>query len=359
MSGGIDSSVAAALLKQEGYQVVGLTMLIQPSAKMTEGSGSPAGYCGIDAVADAKRLACRLGIDHQVVNLRDVFAQKVIADFCREYSRGRTPNPCIRCNRYIKFDALLQQAKELGAEFVATGHYAKIERGDADRRHLLKKGVDSSKDQSYFLYALTQEQLGHSLFPLGNLTKEKVRQIAQELELPVADKRESQEVCFISGDDYPAFVRRYTPGAVKPGPILDRQGNVLGEHRGIIYYTVGQRKGLGVSAREPLYVVAIDGDRNAVIVAGKEEVYGTELTASELNWIATEPLQQPVGVNARIRYQHREADSVVTPLDENKVRVRFKEPQMAITPGQAVVFYDSDVVVGGGIIEQVREEGGL
>ena len=359
MSGGVDSSVAAALLKQEGYQVVGMTMLIQPSDRMTEGTGKPGGCCSIDAVTDAKRVAYRLAIPHYTVNLRDVFAQKVIADFCAEYSRGRTPNPCIRCNRYIKFDALLQKAQELDAEFIATGHYAKIESEDADRRHLLKKGADSSKDQSYFLYVLTQEQLGHSLFPLGDLTKKEVRQIAQELELHVADKGESQEICFVPGDDYPAFVRKYASGAVKPGPILDRQGNVLGEHRGIIYYTVGQRKGLGVSARKPLYVVAINSDRNAIIVAGKEEVYGTELTASELNWIAMEPPQQPFRVNTRIRYQHREAESLVTPLDDNKARIKFKEPQMAITPGQAVVFYDGDKVVGGGIIEQVIEEGNL
>jgi tRNA-specific 2-thiouridylase len=352
MSGGVDSSVAAALLKEEGYQVIGITMQVWPSSKSADESGASGGCCGLDAVADAKRVAYRLGIPHHVVDFRDVFARKVVDHFCQEYSLGRTPNPCIRCNQFVKFDSLLRKAKELDAGFVATGHYARIEK-EASGRCLLKKGTDKRKDQSYFLYVMTQEQLSHSLFPLGDLTKERVRRMAGEFELPVTDKSESQDICFIPGNDYTEFLKEYVAAAVKPGQILDGQGNVLGQHRGIIHYTIGQRKGLGVSAREPLYVLAINHEENAVIVGGKDEVYSTELTASEINWIATEVPEQPVNVSARIRYLHREAAAVVTPLGEDRAQVKFKEPQMAITPGQAVVFYDGDTVIGGGSIESV------
>jgi len=351
MSGGVDSSVAAALLKEDGCQVIGMTMQIWPSDEMAEEAEGLGGCCGAGAVADAKTIAHKLGIPHYVVNLKDVFDRTVIADFCHEYNLGRTPNPCIRCNRFVKFDALLKKANELDAEFVATGHYARIERRDADGRRLLKKGVDCEKDQSYFLYSLTQGQLENILFPLGELTKERVRQIAGELRLPVANKAESQEICFIPDNDYSRFVREYVADAAEPGPILDRQGNVLGEHRGIISYTIGQRKGLGISTDKPLYVVAIDRERNAVIVGNKEEVYGTELTAADLNWVSVEVPQQPIRVRTRIRYLHQEADSVVVPLEEHRVQVQFEEPQMAITPGQAAVFYGEDDVLGGGVIQ--------
>jgi len=359
MSGGVDSSVAAALLKEQGYEVIGLTMQIWPSSRLAEGTEGPGGCCGIGAIADAKRVAYRLDIPHYVVNFRDVFARKVIADFCHEYSLGRTPNPCIRCNQFIKFGALLTKAKELGADLMATGHYARVEKEDADGRRLLKKGNDCRKDQSYFLYVMTQEQLRHSLFPLGELTKERVRRIAEELELPVANRPESQEICFIPDNDYPAFLKEYAGDEGKPGPIMDRRGNILGEHRGIIFYTIGQRKGLGISAGEPLYVVAINREENAIIVGSKKEAYAVEFTASELNWIAIDEPKQPMRVSARIRYRHQEAEALVTPSGENRVQVRFKEPQMAIAPGQAVVFYDGDTVIGGGSIEQVRDKGEL
>jgi len=294
MSGGVDSSVTAALLKEEGYQVLGATMQIWPSNELADEADKFGGCCGLDAVSDAKRVAYKLGIPHYVMNFRDIFAQKVIANFCREYSLGRTPNPCIRCNEYIKFDALLGRAKELDADFVATGHYARIERDEVSGRYLLKKGVDRRKDQSYVLYVMTQNQLRHALMPLGGFTKERARQIARELGLPVADKTESQEICFIPDDDYTRFLKEYMPQAAQPGPILDRDGNTLGEHRGILSYTVGQRKGLGISAREPLYVVAIDRERNAIIVGTKREVYGDELIAADLNWIAMESPKQPI-----------------------------------------------------------------
>ena len=353
MSGGVDSSVTAALLKEEGYEVIGATMQVWPSNELADEADRFGGCCGLDAVSDAKRVARKLGIPHYVMDFRDVFAEKVISNFCREYSLGRTPNPCIRCNEYIKFDALLRRAKELDADFVATGHYARIERDEASGRYLLKKGVDRRKDQSYVLYVMTQDQLGHVLTPLGGYTKEQVRWIARELGLPVADKAESQEICFIPDGDYTRFVKEYMPQAAKPGPVLDREGTIMGEHRGILFYTIGQRKGLGLSAGEPLYVVDIDRERNAVIVGTKGEVYGDELIASGLNWISIEP--PPLELKAKIRYRHREADAVITPLlTKDRAHVKFKQPQMAITPGQAIVFYHRDTVVGGGTIEQVN-----
>ncbi len=355
MSGGVDSSIAAAILKEEGYQVIGVTMQIWPSDKQAGEVDKFGGCCGLGAIEDAKRVAYKLGIPHYVLNFRDIFAQKVIADFCQEYSLGRTPNPCIRCNQYIKFDALLERANRLGADFVATGHYARVGKNEANGRHLLKKGIDRRKDQSYVLYTLTQEQLKHTLLPIGDLTKERVREKARELELPVAAKPESQEICFIPDDDYTRFLKEYIPQAVKPGPILDRQGNILGKHRGILFYTIGQRKGLGISAKEPLYVIAIIQERNAIVVGSKEEVYGTELIASGLNWITIARPKQPFTVRAKIRYLHNEAEAEIIPVDEDRVQARFEKPQMAITPGQAIVFYDGDTVVGGGTIEQASK----
>lgn len=355
MSGGVDSSVAAALLKEEGYEVIGATMQVWPSKELADEADKFGGCCGLDAASDAKAVALKLGIPHYVINFRDIFAEKVISNFCREYSRGRTPNPCIRCNRYIKFDALLSRAKELDSDFVATGHYARIEHNGVSGRYLLKKGVDRSKDQSYMLYLMTQSQLRNALTPLGGCTKERVRQIARELGLTVADRAESQEICFIPNGDYTRFLKEYMPQAAKPGPILDREGNTLGQHRGILFYTIGQRRGLGISAGEPLYVVDIDRERNAIIVGTRREIYGNELIASDLNWIAIEPPQQPIELKAKIRYRHREADAMITPmLTRDQAHVRFKQPQMAITPGQAIVFYHEDTVVGGGTIEQIN-----
>ena len=335
MSGGVDSSVAAALLKDQGYEVISVTMPVWPLNELTD---------------EAQRVAHKLGIPHYVVNFCEIFEGKVVTDFCREYSRGRTPNPCIRCNQYIKFGALLNRARELDANLIATGHYARIEK--SNERYILKKGVDTTKDQSYALYTMTQDRLEHTLMPLGNLTKERVRQIAQELGLPVASKPESQEICFIPDNDYPRFLEEHMSQATKPGPILNRKGNILGEHRGIIHYTIGQRRGLGIPAKEPLYVVAIDPDRNAVIIGSRNDVYEDELIADEINWIAFEEPPQPIEVKAKIRYLHRKARALVNPLGNGRARIKFEEPQMAITPGQAVVFYDGEVVVGGGTIEQ-------
>ncbi len=353
MSGGVDSSVAAALLQDEGHQVIGITMQVWPRGKQEHGRLD--GCCGLGAIEDARKVSRKLGIPHYVMDCRDIFAQKVITDFCQEYIRGRTPNPCIRCNQHVKFGTLLERTKQLGADFIATGHYARVEKDEATGSYLLKKGIDHNKDQSYFLSQLTQEQLCHTLLPLGNLTKEKVREIARLLGLAVADKPASQEICFIPGD-YSSFLEDYIPQAVKPGPILDKQGDTVGKHRGITFYTIGQRKGIGLSAPDPLYVTAIEPERNAVVVGNKKETYGKELVASGLNWISITAPEQSLEAKAKIRYHHQEAEANITPLPENKVYVKFKEPQMAITPGQAIVFYDGDTVIGGGTIAEARKQ---
>jgi tRNA-specific 2-thiouridylase len=352
MSGGVDSSVAAALLKEDGYEVIGATMQIWPSNDLAEEAAKFGGCCSLDAVSEAKSVAHRIGIPHYVMNFRNEFAQKVITNFCREYGLGRTPNPCITCNEHIKFDALLHRAKELDADFIATGHYARIEHDEATDRYFLKKGVDHGKDQSYVLYMMSQDHLKHALMPLGVYAKEKVRQIARERGLSVADKAESQDICFIPDGNCSRFLKEYMPEMVKPGPILDREGNMLGKHRGILFYTIGQRKSLGISTEEPLYVIAIDRGRNAIIVGSKEDVYRDELVAADINWVATQSPKQPLELKAKIRYRHREADAIITPISNREAHVKFKQPQMAITPGQAIVFYDKDTVVGGGTIEQ-------
>jgi tRNA-specific 2-thiouridylase len=288
-----------------------------------------------------------LGIPFYAFDLRQEYKTEVLDYFCHEYLSGRTPNPCIRCNRRVKLDALLEKARDRGIEFdyFATGHYVRAEHDESKSRYLLKKAKDVAKDQSYFLFALSQEQLSNSLFPLGSYTKDEVRKMAKDLELGIDDKPESQD--FFAGD-YSSLLGK----VVKPGPILNKEGEILGEHRGIPFYTIGQRKGLGISSKEPLYVTAIDQEKNIIVVGPKEEAYGDELVATELNWVAIEELRQPIDVKAKIRYLHKEAEAMVIPLDEDKVHVKFKEPQMAIAPGQAVVFYDGDTVIGGGTIER-------
>ena len=348
MSGGVDSSVTAVLLKERGFDITGITMQIW---ERSEGWG---GCCSLDSIEDAKRVADGLGIPHYVLNFRDIFREKVIANFCEEYREGRTPNPCIRCNQYIKFDALIKKAKEMDARYLATGHYARIEYDNQSKRYLLKKGVDSQKDQSYVLYVMTQEQLRQTLMPLGNLTKNQVREIAKEKELPVANKPESQEICFIPDENYREFLKKFIPESVMPGPILDNEGKIIGEHQGIGFYTVGQRKGIGIADKKPLYVIAIDKERNSIIVGREKDVYGNELIANDVNYIAMAGLKEPIKVDAKIRYLHQASPALVIPLNKSKVKVKFEKPQRAITPGQAVVFYDKDNVVGGGTILQAN-----
>lgn len=353
MSGGVDSSVAAALLKKQGYQVTGVTMKIW-DGETPPGEGKRHGCYGPgedEDIEDARKVARILGIDYHVFDLRQEYKSEVLDYFCHEYLSGRTPNPCLRCNRSVKFGALLEKAYESGIEFdyFATGHYARVEYDESKHRYLLKKGKDLKKDQSYFLSFLTQDQLSRLLLPLSDYTKQDVRNIAADFGLGIGDKAESQD--FIAGN-YSALVP-----AGSPGTIMSKQGSILGEHRGISSYTIGQRKGLGISVGEPLYVTDIDSEKNAIIVGSKEELYRDELIASGLNWIAIEELTQPLNVKAKIRYLHKEAEAVVTPLGDDKVHVKFREPQMAITPGQAVVFYDGDTVVGGGTIERTGKDG--
>jgi len=352
MSGGVDSSVAAVLLKDQGYEIIGITMNLFSLPKEVCASENPRSCCGWRTREDANRVAAALGIPHFVVDFRREFEQSVIADFCREYSRGRTPNPCIRCNQFIKFDLFFKRAKRLGADFVATGHYA---RGDYDRtsgRRLLKKGLDSEKDQSYFLYPLTQDELSRTLFPVGGYTKKEIRRLAAKNNLPVAQKPESQEICFIPDKDYPRFLKERSSAAFRPGPIVDLNGGIIGEHNGIAHFTVGQRRGMGIAAPNPLYVVAIDAERNTIVAGQNEDLYKSRLEASNLNWISLEKLEEPKAVRARIRYRHVEAKARIVPRDSGVVLVEFERPQRAVTPGQAVVFYDGDTVVGGGTIER-------
>jgi tRNA-specific 2-thiouridylase len=347
MSGGVDSSVAAALLKNEGHDVTGVTMTVWDGGAVP-GRGDRHGCYGPEEedLEDARRVARTLEIPFHVVDLRKEYRTEVLDYVRQEYLSGRTPNPCVRCNRKVKLDSLVARARESGIDFdcVATGHYARVDRDEGSGRFLLKRAKDEKKDQTYFLSALSQEQLACTLFPLGVYTKTEVRKMASDLALPVGDKPESQD--FVTGG-YSFLLE----AAVKSGPIMDRAGNVLGEHRGIPFYTIGQRKGLGLSRREPLYVTEIEPARNALLVGTRDEVYGRELTCSGLNWIATDVLNHPARVTAKIRSKHEEAAAVVTPLGGDKAHVRFEEPQMAITKGQTVVFYDGEVVLGSGTID--------
>ncbi len=341
MSGGVDSSLATALLKEAGYEVIGITMQIWPSDKQAFG-----GCCGLEAIEDAKKVAYKLGIPHYVVNFRDIFAQKVIADFCLEYSLGKTPNPCIRCNQYIKFDALLKKAKELDCSFIATGHYARIEQSP-NGYHLLK-AVDLTKDQSYFLYTLGQSELQHLLLPIGNLHKVEVRRLAAEMGLPTATRRESQDICFIPDNDYRSFIAKHSP--LKSGDIVDTNGKVLGRHSGLAQYTVGQRQGLGLTSNKRLYVIRLDTANNRLVVGTRDQLLSNRLFVSKLSWVSGEAPEELANITAKIRYRSPEATAKLH-LNDGVAEVNFQQPQRAITPGQAIVFYQGNAVLGGGIIE--------
>jgi len=351
MSGGVDSSMAAALLKEQGYDVIGVTLQIWPSGEQ-EG-----GCCSISAIDDARRVAYQLGIPHYVWNFRSFFEEKVVDYFTGAYLQGRTPNPCLLCNKVVRWGEFLRKARSIGADYIATGHYAQVVRDDDSGRFLLLKGADEWKDQSYMLYTLTQDQLAHTLFPLAEYRKERIREMARERGIATAYKPDSQEICFIPNNDYASFISERNPEARRPGNFVDRKGNVLGQHQGIAYYTIGQRKGLGIAFGKPMYVIGIDPERNEVILGEDPEVYHDTLWACDLNWISIPELKEPMRVEAKIRYKANPAWATVSPVISkdgqvipDRVKVTFDEPQRAITPGQAVVFYQGKVVVGGGII---------
>jgi tRNA-specific 2-thiouridylase len=359
MSGGVDSSVAAALLAEQGHEVIGLSMQLYDQR---DGQTSFGSCCSIDDLHDARRVATAINIPHYIVNFERQFDEQVVSNFVQEYAAGRTPLPCAHCNSDLKFATLADRARGFGADAVATGHYARVERDEATGRVLLKRGVDAGKDQSYFLFSLTQDQLARALFPVGDRPKGEVREYARRRRLPVADKPDSQEICFIPDNDYRSFVERNLTdarlkgsrsiGATREGVFVDEQGHVLGSHEGIHRFTIGQRKGLGLASQSgtPMYVLALRPADQQVVVGPKSSLERTTLTASGVNWILGAPAG-PIRVAAQIRHRHQAAPATARALGDGHAELVFDAPQIAITPGQAVVFYDGDVVVGGGWID--------
>ncbi|MBR5682356.1 MAG: tRNA 2-thiouridine(34) synthase MnmA [Ruminococcus sp.] len=351
MSGGVDSSVAAMLLRRSGYEVMGVTLKLFSDEDISEAQKEGRTCCALSDVEDARSVAYRLGFEHIVFNFRDNFREHVMKQFADSYLCGRTPNPCIECNRHVKFDKMLRRAQELGYDYIATGHYAVVEYDGKSGRYLLKRSKDRSKDQTYVLYSLTQEQLAHTLFPLGGLEKTQVRELAEEAGLVNSNKPDSQDICFVPDGDYAAFIRRFTGCDTLCGKFVDMDGNVLGEHKGIINYTIGQRKGLGIALGHPAYVVKKDTEANTVTIGNEADLYTKSLIADDFNLISVEKLEEPMGVTAKTRYSQKEQPAVVSYIGNGEYRVEFDEPQRAVTCGQAVVLYDGDVVVGGGTIK--------
>lgn len=342
MSGGVDSSAAALLLQKAGYEVVGVTLRLKPK-RLWRGADRQ-----LSDIEDARRVCRQIGIDHRVLDLTERFEQAVIAPFAALYEAGRTPNPCVLCNPAIKFGAMLDRAEQMGFDYIATGHYARIEQ-TPEGRFLLKKSY-AAKDQSYVLYTLSQRQLSRTLLPVGDCSKPEIRALAEEAGLAVARKHDSQEICFVDDNDYAGFLERYTGHAAEPGDFLDSKGNVLGRHRGVTHYTVGQRKGLGVSFGRPMYVTKIDAGHNTVTLGGEPERYASALTAGDLNWIPFDTLKNKTRAQVKVRYSAVPAEAALTPLPDGRVRVAFTVPQKSVAPGQAAVFYDGDTVLGGGTI---------
>lgn len=350
MSGGVDSSVAAMLLRDQGYEVMGVTLKLFSDEDIDQAQKDGKTCCALNDVMDARSVAYKLGFEHVVFNFKDNFREYVMKNFSDSYLCGRTPNPCIECNRHVKFDKMLRRALELGYEYIATGHYAVNEYDEASGRWLLKRPKDRSKDQTYVLYSLTQEQLSHAIFPLGGLDKTQVRELAGKVGLINSEKPDSQDICFVPDGDYAAFIRRFTGADVPCGNFVDTEGKVLGEHKGIINYTVGQRKHLGISLGKPAYVVSKDVASNTVTLGDEKDLYTKSLIADDFNLISVPEITEPMRVTAKTRYSQKEQPATVTYLGEGKYKVEFDEPQRAVTSGQAVVLYDGDVVVGGGTI---------
>ena len=338
MSGGVDSSAAALLLKEEGYEVIGITMDFWEGANLS------------GAFGDAARVAQKIGIPHYVIDFRQEFKDTVIKYFIEEYEKGRTPNPCVMCNRFIKWEALLKYANELGASKIATGHYARIERLESTGRFAIRMSDAKSKDQTYVLYRLTQEQLASTLMPLGFLTKDEVRHIAEGIDLKVSEKSDSQEICFIPGNDYAGYIKENSGSSYDEGNFIDPAGNILGRHKGIINYTVGQRKGLGMSFGRPMYVKEIDAGKNRVVLSGNEDLFSSRLLAGNLNFVSKASLDGEERVFAKIRYSHKKAPAAIKMNSDGIIECVFDEPQRAVTPGQAAVFYKDGYVLCGGTI---------
>lgn len=351
MSGGVDSAVAALLIKEKGIECIGATMKLLGGGAVE--INEEHACCTKEDIEDARKVAEALGMKHYVYDFSEHFADKVVDKFVRAYETGATPNPCIECNRYLKFERLFEEAENLGCTHIATGHYARVEYDEKSGRWILKKACDLSKDQSYVLYSLTQNQLSRTYFPLGSITKAQARSIAEEKGFLNAGKKESQDICFVKNEDYTDFIKRYTGHSYPEGDFIDKGGNILGRHKGIIHYTVGQRKGLGLALPAPMYVCEIDTDKNRVILCDNESLFTATLTATDINLISVPDLYIPMKVKAKVRYRHQEQNATAVQIDDNTIRVTFDEPQRAITKGQAVVLYDGDIVVGGGTISEL------
>lgn len=354
MSGGVDSSVAAALLVEQGYDVVGMMMRLW--SEETVGGRVFNRCCTPDQMADARRIADKLGIPFYVLDTKEVFRSTIVEYFIDQHRKGLTPNPCLECNRHIRFEFLQQNALALDAQYLATGHYARIRQTPAGEFQLLK-GLDDNKDQSYVLSVMGQEQLRHAMFPIGEYIKPDVRRLAERFGLPTASKHDSQDLCFLGDGDYRRFLRQHAPDVMTVGPIVRRDGSILGEHQGLANYTIGQRKGLGVQAAEPLYVIGMNPYRNALIVGTADELGGRRLTASRVNWVSGVTPDAPFEAEVKIRYKARPVPARVTPLGDDRVEVEFGEPLRDITPGQGAVFYKGDVCLGGGIIDRAETSG--
>ena len=349
MSGGVDSSVAALLTKETGDECIGATMKLFHNEDI--GVKREKTCCSLDDVEDARNVCYRMGIRYYVFNFSERFKEDVMDRFVDAYEHGATPNPCIDCNRYLKFDKMFQRMRELEYDYIVTGHYARVEYDEEKNRYLLKKAVDDTKDQSYVLYMLTQEQLAHISLPLGGLRKAEVREIAEKHGFVNARKHDSQDICFVPDGDYAKFIEQYTGRKSIPGDFVDTEGNILGKHKGIIHYTLGQRRGLGIPAASRLYVCDISPKTNQVVLGNNEDLFHSELTATKVNLISCESLKEPMRLKAKIRYRHPEQEAVAWQTEDGVLHVRFDKPQRAITRGQAVVLYDGDIVVGGGVIE--------